>query len=88
MRETQKVERFALPLPSFFPALFCISSELDPACFVWMEFQPRPPLPFPEDLQRTVRFRSVLEAEDAIIGILNDDVSFITPDFGHFLDQP
>jgi hypothetical protein len=43
------------------PALFGVSPELDPARFVWMEFQPKLPQPFPEVLQKTVRFPPVLE---------------------------
>jgi hypothetical protein len=61
VRETQKVERFGLAFPSSFPALFGIPPELDPARFVGMELQPKLPQPFPEVLQKTVRFRPVLE---------------------------
>ena len=61
VRETQKVERFGLAFPSLFPARFGIPPELDPARFVGMEFQPKLPQPFPEILQKTVRFCLVLE---------------------------
>jgi hypothetical protein len=61
VRETQKVERLGLAFPSSFPALFGVSPELDPARFVWMEFQPKLPQPFPEVLQKTVRVRPALE---------------------------
>jgi len=61
MREPQKVERLGLPFPPSFPVLFGEPPELDPARLVWMEFQPKLPQPFPEILQKTVCFRSVLE---------------------------
>ncbi len=73
MRETQKVERLGLAFSSPFPALFGIPPELDPARFIWMEFQPKLPQPFLVVFQKTVRFRPVLETEDAIIGLTNDD---------------
>jgi len=61
VREPQKVERLGLPFPSSFPVLFGEPPELDPARLIWMEFQPKLPQPFPEILQKTVCFRSVLE---------------------------
>jgi hypothetical protein len=61
VRESQKVERFGVAFPSSFPALFGVSPKLDPARFVWMEFQPKLPQPFREVLQKTVRFRTMLE---------------------------
>ena len=40
MRESQKVECCRLLFPSPFPVLFGKSSELDPARFIWVQFQP------------------------------------------------
>jgi hypothetical protein len=61
VRETQKVERLGLTFPSSFPALFGVPSELNPARFVGMEFQPKLPQPFPEVFQKAVRFHLVLK---------------------------
>jgi hypothetical protein len=40
MRESQKIERFGLPFSSLFPVLFGKSPELNPARFIWVQFQP------------------------------------------------
>ena len=50
VREAQKVERLGLSFPSSFPAIFGEPPELDPARFVWMEFQSKLPQPFPKVL--------------------------------------
>ncbi len=49
-RETQKVERLGLSFPSSFPAIFGEPPELDPARFIWMQFQPKLSQPFPKVL--------------------------------------
>ncbi len=61
VRETQKVERLWLAFSFSFPVLFGGSPELDPARFVWMEFQTQLPQPFPKIFQKTVCFCLVLE---------------------------
>ena len=62
VRESQKVERLRLTFPSSFPVLFGKPPELNPARFVWMEFQPKLPQPFPKILQKTVGIRLMLES--------------------------
>jgi hypothetical protein len=62
MREAKKVERFRFAFPSSFPVLFGKPAELNPARFVWMQFQPKLPQPFPEILQKTIRVCLMLES--------------------------
>jgi hypothetical protein len=50
VRESQKIERLGSSFPSSFPVLFGIPPELDPARFIWMQFQPKLSQPFPEVL--------------------------------------
>src|SRR5215471_14301012 len=73
VRETQKVERLRLAFSFSFPVQFSGSSELDPARFVWMEFQTKLPQPLSEIFQKSVCFCLELETEDGIIGISHDD---------------
>jgi hypothetical protein len=42
--------------------LFGKSTELNPARFVGMEFQPKLPQPFPKILQKTICFGLMLES--------------------------
>jgi len=46
VREAQKVERLGLAFSSTFPVLFSKPAELDPARFIWMEFQSKLPQSF------------------------------------------
>ena len=73
MREAQKVERLRLTFSSSFPVEFGKRPELNPARFVGMQFQPKPPHPLPEVLQKTVGFGLGLEPEDRIVGIAHHD---------------
>jgi hypothetical protein len=50
VRESQKVERLGLTFSSSFPAIFGKPPELDPARFIWMEFQSKLSQPFPKVL--------------------------------------
>jgi len=65
VRETQKVERLRLAFSFSFPVLFGGSSELDPARFVWMEFQtklPQPDSPARSPLLRLARTHESVSA--------------------------
>jgi hypothetical protein len=50
VRESQKIERLGPSFPSSFPVRFGIPPELDPARFIWMQFQPKLSQPFPKVL--------------------------------------
>jgi hypothetical protein len=64
--EAQEVERFRLAFSSSFPVLFGKSTELDPARFVGMEFQPKLPQPFPKILQKTICFGLMRKRKQAV----------------------
>ena len=63
VRESQKVERLGLPFSSLFPVLFGKPPELNPARFVWVQFQPELSQPLPKFRQETVCVGPVLEPE-------------------------
>ncbi len=73
VRESQKIERLGLAFSSLFPVLFGKPPELNPARFVWVQFQPKLPQPFPEIFQETVCFGLVLESEDIVIRVSDDN---------------
>jgi hypothetical protein len=54
VRESQKIERFGLPFSSLFPVLFGKSPELNPARFVWVQFQSELSQAFPKLVQETI----------------------------------
>jgi hypothetical protein len=72
MRESQKIERFGLSFSSLCPVLFGKSPELNPARFVWMQFQPEPAQPFPKLVQKAVCVGSILKPQYVIIRISDD----------------
>ena len=67
MREPQKIERFGLPFSSLGPVDFGKSPELNPARFVWVQFQPELPQPLPKVRQESVCVGQVLETENIVI---------------------
>ena len=48
MRESQKVERLGFPFSSLFPVSFGKPPELNPARFVWVQFQSKLQQPLPK----------------------------------------
>src|SRR5205807_3428936 len=76
------VSGFPSPL---FPALFGISPELNPARFVWVQFQPEFSQPFPKLVQKAVCVIPKLEPEYIVVRISdNHDITvraFLTPGF-------
>jgi hypothetical protein len=69
VRESQKIERFGFPFSSLYPVQLGKSPELNPARFVWVQFQPELSQPFPEIDQETVCVGPILEAEYVVVGI-------------------
>jgi hypothetical protein len=66
MRESQKIERLRLPFSSLGPVDFGKPPELNPARFVWVQFQPKLPQPFLEFRQETVRFGLMLKTKHMV----------------------
>src|SRR6266568_3239189 len=62
VREAQKIERLRFAFPSSRSIFFGEPPELNQTRFVWMEFQPELRQPFPKVFQKTLCFRSALEA--------------------------
>src|ERR1700686_3121512 len=73
VRKAQKIERLRLAFSSSRSIFFGEPPELDQTRFVWMEFQPELRQPFPKVFQKTLCFRSVLEAQGEIIRITHGD---------------
>jgi hypothetical protein len=71
--KAQKIERFGFSFSSPFPVLFGKPPELDPACFVRVQFQPELSQPFPEILQKAVCIRTVLESQHVVVRIADDN---------------
>jgi hypothetical protein len=73
MREPQKIERLGLPFSSLIPVVLGKPPELNPARFVWVQFQPELPQPFPIFRQEAVCFRYMLESDNIIVGVSDDN---------------
>src|ERR1035437_1533946 len=73
MREAQEIERLRFSFSSSSPVLFGKSPELDPARFLWVQFQPELPQPFPKCLQEAVCVSPVLKPEYTVVLIADDN---------------
>jgi hypothetical protein len=73
VRESQKIERFGLPFSSLFPVLFGKSPELNPARFVWVQFQSKLSQPFPQFHQESICVSQILKTENIIVGVPDDN---------------
>ncbi|HVI80269.1 MAG TPA: hypothetical protein VM715_19355, partial [Candidatus Acidoferrum sp.] len=73
VRESQKVERLGFPFPSSFPVSLGEPPELNPARFVWVQFEPELPQPLQKVRQESVCVRQVLEPDDVIVGVPDDN---------------
>ena len=73
MRKSQKIERFGFPFSSSGPVDFGKPPELNPARFIWMQFQPELPQPFPEFLQEAVSLGPMLETKNIIVSVSDNN---------------
>jgi hypothetical protein len=73
VRESQEIERFGFPFSSLLPVLFGKSPELNPARFVWVQFQPELSQPFPKLFQEAICIGPRLEPENIIIRVPDDN---------------
>src|SRR5215469_9306296 len=73
MRKSQKIECFGLPFSSPGPVDFGKPPELNPARFVWVQFQPELPQPFPKLRQEAICIGQMLKTEYIIVGVTDDN---------------
>jgi hypothetical protein len=73
MRESQKIERLGLSFSSPVPVGFGEPPELNPARFVWVQFQSKLSQPFPQFRQESIRVRQILKTEHIIVGVPDDN---------------
>lgn len=66
VRESQEVERFRLPLPTFLPVRYYEPSKLDEAGFLRVHLQSEFVQPLLQLLQKQMRFISILEPHDPV----------------------
>ena len=73
MRETEEVERFGLPLATTLAVAGGVPPKLDQACFVGVQFQGKLAETFPQVLMKLFGIRSVLEAQNNVVGESHHD---------------
>ena len=56
-----------------FPVSLGEPPELNPARFIWVQFQPKPPQPLPKLHQEPFRISQVLEADGIVVGVPDDN---------------
>ena len=73
VREAQKIEGLRFALPTLLSVLGSEASELDEACLIGMQCQPKLFHPRFERTQESVGLSLVLEPQDEVVGVADDD---------------
>jgi hypothetical protein len=71
-REAQEIERVWLTSSLLSPVALGVEAKLNPARFIWVQFQPELSEPFLQIHQETVGIRPMLETEYRVVGLAHD----------------